>query len=345
MKNNIAINTTSFFHSSVDKRIEIELSIQEVKKVGGKNLQFEVGKVSVGIHDEIWGEHTMDVLSLDRLDMLHNVTFGYVGTETPHIHGRIAFLENFEIEKTERDRGLGTDGMIHVLQFLKEAMRVNSVVLKACPLIKELPHTDIELSEEEELENDAFIEKSKLWLGNFFNEKFGFELIQADGNCMGLDLDGVYFDDDHMDFLVEDGECLDLLDEEILNLYLENPFAKVEHFEMVKELTFDQIAKSLTHFAFRNGPIQDMHAEPNSQLSDDDMKKLNKFMVNRLAYAFQLILAEKWLEFHHLIVVNSAFGMEWDDAEVDDDGLSELFIKHLTNGMNDHTFVHYLEAK
>ncbi len=37
----------------------------------------------------------------------------------------------------------------------------------------------------------------------------------------------------------------------------------------------DTISKAITHFIFRNGPIEDMHADPNNQLSDDDMKILN----------------------------------------------------------------------
>lgn len=49
------------------------------------------------------------------------------------------------------------------------------------------------------------------------------------------------------------------------------------------------ISKAITHFSFRNGPIEDMHASPKNQISQDDMKTLNKFMVNRLRVLLRLI--------------------------------------------------------
>lgn len=61
------------------------------------------------------------------------------------------------------------------------------------------------------------------------------------------------------------------------------------------------ISKAITHFSFRNGPIEDMHASPKNQLSQDDMKTLNKFMVNRIAYVFKLIIENRWFELDFLI--------------------------------------------
>jgi hypothetical protein len=45
-----------------------------------------------------------------------------------------------------------------------------------------------------------------------------------------------------------------------------------------------------THYVFRNGPVEDMHAQ--GRLSDNNMMRLNIFIVNRLAYIFSLILDE-----------------------------------------------------
>ena len=56
--------------------------------------------------------------------------------------------------------------------------------------------------------------------------------------------------------------------------------------DLLKEENISKIAKALTHFAFRNGPVEDLHANPTKNLTDEDMKMLNKFMVNRLAYIF-----------------------------------------------------------
>ncbi|TGV31417.1 hypothetical protein EN829_032955 [Mesorhizobium sp. M00.F.Ca.ET.186.01.1.1] len=85
----------------------------------------------------------------------------------------------------------------------------------------------------------------------------------------------------------------------------------------------NMISKAVTHFAFRNGPVEHMHA--NNQLTEENMKTLNKFMVNRLAYIFSLIVEERWIEFDFLIrTTHSHFGHEWDEAEPDDGGTKEL---------------------
>jgi hypothetical protein len=62
-----------------------------------------------------------------------------------------------------------------------------------------------------------------------------------------------------------------------------NEKSKEERF-IVGNIT--KIAKAITHFSFRNGPIEDMHADRNKNITDEDMKVLNKYMVNRLAYIF-----------------------------------------------------------
>lgn len=93
------------------------------------------------------------------------------------------------------------------------------------------------------------------------------------------------------------------------------------------------IAKAVTHFAFRNGPVEDMHS--NRQLSEEDMKTLNKFMVNRLAYIFSLIVEERWIELNILVRSHDSFyGHNWDEAEVDDGDMRkyiELQLKGLRN--------------
>lgn len=49
---------------------------------------------------------------------------------------------------------------------------------------------------------------------------------------------------------------------------------------LLRRENIDAISKAVTHYAFRNGPVEDMHA--NGQLSQQDMKTLNKYMVNRI---------------------------------------------------------------
>lgn len=61
----------------------------------------------------------------------------------------------------------------------------------------------------------------------------------------------------------------------------------------------DTISIALTHYLFRNGPVEEMHSE--GKLSQEDMKILNKFMVNRVAGLLQTINKEDWLKIELLI--------------------------------------------
>jgi len=97
-----------------------------------------------------------------------------------------------------------------------------------------------------------------------------------------------------------------------------NNDAKIQLIHSVeKDYWISRAAKSITHYAFRNGPVETMHA--NGQLSQDDMKILNKFMVNRLAHVMRLLFEERWLEFQVLISAYSMSGTEWDEPEIDEE--------------------------
>jgi hypothetical protein len=100
---------------------------------------------------------------------------------------------------------------------------------------------------------------------------------------------------------------------------------------LVKD-NISMIAKAITHFVFRNGPVEDMHAHPNNQLSEKDMETLNKFMVNRIAYIFQLIIEERWIELDFLIRnTDRMYGHGWDDAEPDGGDTRKLIELMLKN--------------
>lgn len=49
---------------------------------------------------------------------------------------------------------------------------------------------------------------------------------------------------------------------------------------LLDKKNMDKMAKALTHYLFRNGPVEDIHSE--GKLSQSDMKKLNKYMVNKI---------------------------------------------------------------
>lgn len=59
----------------------------------------------------------------------------------------------------------------------------------------------------------------------------------------------------------------------------------------------DTRSKTITHFAIRNGPIEDIHADRKKNITDEDMMVLNKFVHNQLTYVFELIMQERGAEF------------------------------------------------
>ena len=108
-----------------------------------------------------------------------------------------------------------------------------------------------------------------------------------------------------------------------------------------KEVVFnknniDTISKALTHFVFRNGPIEDMHAVPNSKLNDADMKTLCKYMVDHLALVFNMIMSNRWYEFEILIGIYSVYGRDWDKAEINEEEVLRIVNKVLTTIIDGH---------
>ena len=92
---------------------------------------------------------------------------------------------------------------------------------------------------------------------------------------------------------------------------------------LFQEKNFDQIAKALTHYLFRKGPVEDMHA--NHQLSQEDMKTLNKYMVNRIAGLLKLVHEGEWLKIELMLNFFKFYGTEWDKAEYDTKEIDFIF--------------------
>lgn len=84
---------------------------------------------------------------------------------------------------------------------------------------------------------------------------------------------------------------------------------------LMNKLSDDKLPIALTHYAFRNGPVEDMHAD--GKLSESDMKTLNKYMVNKIATILFLISEERWAELEVLLSVYSIYGAGWDEPEID----------------------------
>jgi len=80
---------------------------------------------------------------------------------------------------------------------------------------------------------------------------------------------------------------------------------------IVDNATPAEMACALAHFCFRNGPVEDMHAE--GKLSDEDMKILNKYCHDKL-FTFLCLLEDGELEkfaTHLFLFKNTG----WDEPE------------------------------
>lgn len=99
--------------------------------------------------------------------------------------------------------------------------------------------------------------------------------------------------------------------------------------DVAKELIFGDInrtAVALVHEIFRNGPVEDIHASPNSKLTDEDMKTINKYMVDHVACILNAIKNENWLSLYLLLARQFLYGRNWDRPEFASlpDGYSQL---------------------
>lgn len=89
---------------------------------------------------------------------------------------------------------------------------------------------------------------------------------------------------------------------------------------LLADENFDRLAIGLAHYFFRNGPVEDMHAD--SQLSESDMKTLNKYMVDRIARVLLLAKENRWLELELLLGFHMRCGSTWDKP---DTNVEELY--------------------
>ncbi|MCI8410913.1 MAG: hypothetical protein HFJ40_00360, partial [Clostridia bacterium] len=73
--------------------------------------------------------------------------------------------------------------------------------------------------------------------------------------------------------------------------------------------------------------VEDMHG--NGKLSQQDMKILNKFMVDRIAGILETIYEGDWLKLELLLDFYSNFGTNWDKPNPDKKEIELLYKKSL----------------
>lgn len=86
------------------------------------------------------------------------------------------------------------------------------------------------------------------------------------------------------------------------------------------EETIQIFSKALTHLCFRNGIVEDLHAE-GSKLTNETMKVLNKDINNRIYTVLSLWFGS---ESDHVILskmleLSAMYGSSWDKAEIPND--------------------------
>ena len=99
-------------------------------------------------------------------------------------------------------------------------------------------------------------------------------------------------------------------EKEVVDILNENSLPRLNQKENIS-----WISKALTHHIFRNGPIEDMHAA--GKLTQEDMKILNKYMVNKIAGLLLLANKGEWIKIELLLNFYKYWGNEWDEAEPD----------------------------
>lgn len=75
----------------------------------------------------------------------------------------------------------------------------------------------------------------------------------------------------------------------------------------------NEISRVITHYIFRLGPIEKMHAD--GGLSQEDMKILNKFMMNRIGTILKIALDGEWTKLLIMVEYLKKYGSDWDCVE------------------------------
>jgi len=99
---------------------------------------------------------------------------------------------------------------------------------------------------------------------------------------------------------------------------------------LLKEENIDMLSKAITHYIFRNGPVEDMHTD--GKLSQKDMYTLNKYMVNKLATLFMLAFENDWILFEQILSFHKLCGSSWDESEPDIEEINYILEANLASG-------------
>lgn len=85
------------------------------------------------------------------------------------------------------------------------------------------------------------------------------------------------------------------------------------------------ITKASTYFIFKNGPVKKLQEE--GKLSEDEIKEMQVYMQNHLAYLYNVLLEEGNVKKFDLIVgtMNNFYVNDNVEIEMNDDGFNKFF--------------------
>lgn len=85
------------------------------------------------------------------------------------------------------------------------------------------------------------------------------------------------------------------------------------------------IAKASSYFAFKNGPAKDLLKD--GKISDEEMKKLQSYMQNHLAYLYTILLEENNLKKFDLVIstMNKFYVDDNEEVLLEDDGFDNFY--------------------
>ena len=86
-----------------------------------------------------------------------------------------------------------------------------------------------------------------------------------------------------------------------------------------------KIAKASTYFSFKNGPIKEMLKD--NKISEEDLKEIQRYMDDHLAYLYTVLLEENNLKKFDLIVntMNKFYVNDSDEVKINDDGFDKFY--------------------
>ncbi|MGL5353178.1 MAG: hypothetical protein ACRDA5_07615 [Clostridium sp.] len=88
-----------------------------------------------------------------------------------------------------------------------------------------------------------------------------------------------------------------------------------------------KITKASAYFVFRNGPVKALNES--GKINDEELKEMQIYMQNHLAYLYNVLLEESDLKKFDLIVTTMSkfYVNDEEDVKIDDEGFDTFYKK------------------